>query len=192
MRVQDLIVEVRDSTLTRVGQIQAQDLVGATFVVRYNNVGYWSISLPHGHSLGELLRLPGYGILLTGPSGERIISGPTLSAKLTQTQDNTEGTWEIIGASDDIILSERLAYPTPSNADVTLQTSGYDIRTGPAETVIKNYVDANIGPSAAAARKISNLTIETDEGRGSTVYANARFNTLQELIYDLAQVGGIG
>ena len=192
MRVEDLIVEVRDSTLTRIGQIQAQDLVGATFVVRYNGIGTWSISLPHGHPIGELLRLPGYGIILTGPNGESIISGPTLSAKLTQTQDNTEGTWEIIGSSDDIILSERLAYPTPSNADVTLQTSGYDIRTGPAETVIKDYVDANIGPSATTARKISNLTIEADEGRGSTVHANARFNTLQELIYDLAQVGGIG
>ena len=192
MRVEDLIVEVRDSTLNRIGQIQPQDLVGATFVVRYNNVGSWSVTLPHAHPLGELLRLPGYGILLTGPSGERIISGPTLSAKLTQTQDNTDGTWEITGASDDITLTERLAYPTPSTADVTLQTSGYDIRTGPAETVIKDYVDVNIGPSAVASRKISNLTIETDEGRGSTVYANARFNTLQELIYDLAQVGGIG
>lgn len=192
MRVEDLIVEVRDSALNRIGQIQPQDLVGATFVVRYNNVGSWSVTLPHAHPLGELLRLPGYGILLTGPSGERIISGPTLSAKLTQTQDNTDGTWEIAGASDDITLTERLAYPTPSTADVTLQTSGYDIRTGPAETVVKDYVDVNIGPSAVASRKISNLTIETDEGRGSTVYANARFNTLQELIYDLAQVGGIG
>jgi hypothetical protein len=192
MRVEDLIVEVRDSSLNRIGQIQPQDLVGATFVVRFNNVGSWSITLPHGHPLGELLRLPGYGILLTGPNGERIISGPTLSAKLTQTQNNTDGTWEIVGASDDIILAERLAYPTPSTADVTAQTSGYDIRTGPAETVIKEYVDVNIGPSAVTARKISNLLIETDEARGSTVFASARFKTLQELIYDLAQVGGIG
>ena len=192
MRVEDLIVEVRDSSLNRIGQIQPQDLVGATFVVRYNNVGSWSITLPHAHPLGELLRLPGYGILLTGPSGERIISGPTLSAKLTQSQDNTDGTWEIVGASDDILLSERLAYPTPSTADVTLQTSGYDIRTGLSETVIKEYVDVNIGPSAPATRQISNLTIEADSARGSTIAASARFKTLQELIYDLAQITGLG
>jgi hypothetical protein len=192
MRVEDLIVEVRDSSLNRIGQIQPQDLVGATFVVRFNNVGSWAITLPHAHPLGELLRLPGYGILLTGPNGERIISGPTLSAKLTQTQDNTDGTWEIVGASDDIILTERLAYPTPSTADVTAQTSPQDIRSGAAETVIKGYVNANIGPSAVIQRKISNLLVEADEARGSSVFASARFKTLQELIYDLAQVGGIG
>lgn len=192
MRVQDLVVEVRNSSFQRVGQITEQDLVGATFVVRYNNVGTWSISLPQGHPLGELLRLPGYGISLIGPNNETIISGPTLSAKLTQSQNDTQGSWEIIGASDDIILAERLAYPTPSTADVSAQTNGYDIRTGVGETVIKQYIDANIGPSAPAGRIISNLTIQADEARGSTVAASARFNSLQGLIYDLAQISGIG
>lgn len=192
MRVEDITVEVRDRSLNRVGVIVAQDLVGATFVVRYNNVGSWSLTLPYGNRLGELLRLPGYGIVVTGPDGNVIISGPTLTAKLQQTQDNTDGTWLIEGASDDIILSERLAYPTPSTADVTLQTSGYDIRTGPAETVIKEYIDVNIGPSAPSERKIPYLSIETDTARGEGVYANARFNQIQDLIYDLAQVGGLG
>lgn len=192
MRVSDLIVEVRDADFERVGQITPQDLVGATFVVRYNNVGTWSITMPQGHPLGELLRLPGYGIILTGPNDEPIMSGPTLSAKLTQTQDNTNGTWEIVGASDDIVLTERLAYPTPTTADVTDQTQSNDVRTGAAETVVKAYVNANIGPSAPVERRISNLVIETDEERGSTVFASARFNMIQELVYDLAQVGGIG
>ena len=192
MRVEDLTVEVRDRNLDRIGVIVAQDLVGATFVVRYNNVGSWSLTLPYGNRLGELLRLPGYGIVLTGPGDRVILSGPTLTAKLEQTQDNTEGTWLIEGASDDIYLSERLAYPTPGTADVTAQTSGYDIRTGPAETVIKEYVDVNMGPSAPVERQISSLSIETNQARGTVVYANARFNQMQDLIYDLAQVGGLG
>ena len=192
MNISDLIVEVRDSSLERIGQIRPQDLVGATFVVRFNNVGFWSLTLPYGHSLGELLRLPGYGIVLTGPSNEVILSGPTLSATLVQTQDNIEGNWDIEGVSDDVFLAERLAYPRPTTADVTAQTSGSDLRTGVAESVIKAYIDANIGPSAPAERTISALTIETDAGRGEVVTANARFDTLQDLIYDLAQVGGLG
>lgn len=192
MQVEELIVEVRDANLDRVGQLVPQDLVGATFVIRYNNVGSWSINLPHGHPLGELLRLPGYGILVTGPNGDQILSGPTLSAKLTQTPDNIDGNWEIVGASDDIYLAERLAYPTPATDDVTAQTDSHDRRTGSAETVIKGYVDDNIGPSAPGSRQVTGLTIEADEARGSTVFAAARFNNLQELIYDLAQVGGIG
>ena len=192
MRVDELIVEVRDASLSRIGQILPQDLVGATFVVRYNNVGSWSIKLPHGHPLGELLRLPGYGILITGPNGDQILSGPTLSAKLTQSPDNIDGNWEIIGASDDIYLAERLAYPTPATADVTAQTQGHDRRTGVAETVIKGYVDDNIGPSAPVARRVTGLVIEADGARGETISAAARFNNIQELIYDLAQVGQIG
>lgn len=192
MRVSDLIVEVRDPSLNRIGQITPKDLVGATFVVRFNNVGTWSIRLPYGHPLGELLRQPGYGLVLTGPNDETLISGPTITAKLTQTEDNIEGDWQIDGVSDDVILAERLAYPTPSTADVTLQTSGYDIRTGLSEAVIKGYIDANIGPSAPSERRISNLTIEADLGRGTTIAGTARFITLQELSYDLAQVSSLG
>lgn len=192
MRIEDLIVEVRDSNLERVGQIRPQDLAGATFVVRFNNVGFWSIELPYGHALGELLRLPGYGIILTGPNNEVILSGPTLSATLTQEQNNIEGTWAIEGVSDDVFLSERLAYPTPSTADVTAQSDGFDLRSGAAETVIKAYVNANIGPSAPTTRKISSLTIEADSARGNTVNASARFDKLQDLVYNLAQIGGIG
>ena len=192
MIVEDLIVEVRDRNLDRIGVLVPQDLVGATFVVRYNNVGSWSLKLPYGNDLGELLRLPGYGLVVTGPSGEVIISGPTLTAKLEQTQENPQGTWLIEGSSDDIILSERLAYPTPSTDDLTAQSIPNDVRSGPAETVIKEYVDVNIGASAPAPRRISYLDVEADQGRGQNVFATARFNTIQELIYDLAQVGEIG
>lgn len=192
MRVEDLIVEVRDSGLNRIGQIRPKDLVGATFVVRFNNVGSWSIKLPYGHPLGELLRLPGYGIILTGPDGSTIISGPTLSAKLTQDQSNVEGDWQISGASDDLFITERLAYPTPSTSDVTAQTDAYDDRVGAAETIIKQYVSVNMGPDAPGVRQVDGLTIEADQGRGLTVAAAARFDNLQELIYNLAQAGGIG
>jgi len=192
MRIEDLNFEVRDRTLARIGVILPQDLVGATMVVRFNNTGSWSLKLPYDHPMGELLRLPGYGLIVTGPNGETLMSGPTLTAKLQQTMENTKGTWQIEGASDDIVLSERLAYPTPATADVTAQTIAQDIRTGAAETVIKSYLDANIGPSAPAVRQLDGLLIETNLGRGSTVSGIARFNTLQRLFYDLAQVGGIG
>jgi len=192
MQIEDLTVEVRDPDLNRIGVITPKNLVGATFVTKFNNVGSWSIQLPSGDALGELLRQPGYGIILTGPNGETILSGPTLTARLEQTQTNTEGDWLIEGVTDNVLLSERLAYPTPSTADVTAQSSGYDIRTGAAETVIKEYVNVNLGPGAATGRDVTGLTVETDEARGGTVFANARFDQIQELIYNLAQVGGIG
>jgi len=192
MRIEDLTVEVRDPNLDRIGVITPKNLVGATFVARFNNVGSWSIQLPYDEPLGELLRQPGYGLILTGPDSQVILSGPTLTARLEQTPTNTDGDWLIEGVTDSVLLSERLAYPTPSTADVTAQTTGFDIRTGAAETVIKEYVNVNLGPGAATGREVTGLTVETDEARGSTVFANARFDQIQELIYNLAQVGGIG
>ncbi len=192
MRVEDLLVEVRDPNLDRIGQIRPQDLVGATFVVRFNNVGAWSLTLPHNHPLGEYLRQPNYGIVLTGPDGTTILSGPTLSARLSQTQDNIQGNWEITGASDDIILAEHLAYPKPSTADVTAQTDDYDDRSGEAEFVIKSYIEANMGALAPSVRQVPSLVVAPNQGRGEVVSAAARFDNLQELIYQLAQVGGIG
>lgn len=192
MRVDDLIIEVRDASLNRVGQFTPADLVGATFVLRYNNVGAWEMTLPSGHPLGELLRLPGYGLVVTGPEGDVLLSGPTTGARLEQTTDNIQGDWVIAGATDDLILNERLAYPTPATADVTAQTLPYDIREGAAETVLKGYVTANLGASAPAARQVTGLTVEADQARGETVYGSARFHQMQEMFYDLAQVGQIG
>jgi hypothetical protein len=192
MQVEELIIEVRDPSNARVGQFVPSDLVGAKFILRFNNVGTWEMRLPQGHRLAELLRLAGYGIIVTGPDDTVIFSGPTLSAALEQTPLNIDGDWTITGASDDIILGERLAYPTPSTADVTAQTDSHDVRSGAAETVIKAYVSANIGPTAPAARKIAGLTIQTDSALGATVSANARFQTLQQTAYGLAQTGGVG
>lgn len=192
MQVDDLIIEVRDNALDRVGQFRPGDLVGATFVLKFNTVGFWEMKLPSGNRLGELLRLPGYGIIVTGPDGSVIFSGPTMSAKLQQTPDNIEGDWVISGSSDDIILQERLAYPTPGTADVQAQVTAYDSRQGNAETVIKGYVNANLGLGAPLARQVSNLAIEETENRGELVQANARFIQMQKLLYDLAQTGGIG
>jgi hypothetical protein len=192
MRVEDLIIEVRDPDLNRVGQFRPIDLVGATFVLKFNNVGYWQMKLPFGNRLGEFLRLPGYGIIVTGPDDSIIFSGPTMSAKLQQTAENLQGDWLIEGSSDDILLQERLAYPTPGTDDVQAQVTAYDSRQGNAETVVKQYVNVNIGPSAPAARKVLNLAIEETQNRGELVQANARFQPLQTLLYDLAQTGAIG
>jgi len=190
VRIDDLTVEVRDKTLTRVGRLLGVDLVGAEFVLRHNEVGTWRVNLHASSPMADLLRTPGFGLIVTGPTGV-IMSGPTVLTQLNQTEDDPQGTWTIEGVDDSIILADRLAYPTPSSADVTAQTSAYDVREDEAETVVKGYVAANLvdGP---ASRKVSRLTVATDEGRGTTVYGRARFDTLQELLLGFAQTGGIG
>lgn len=191
MRLDELTVEVRDANLNRVGLLMPTDLVDATFITRHNNVGTWQLKLNPNSIMVDALKTPGAGIIVTGPTGV-IISGPMRSAKLEQTTDNSEGTWFIEGTDDTVILTERLAYPDPAEDDVAAQTQAYDIRTGAAETVLKSYVQDNISAVAGTSRAIEFLEIEPDQARGSDVSAQARFDTLQDLLYPLAQTGGLG
>lgn len=192
MLVDDLVVEIRDASFNRVGRLMPQDLVGSTFVTRHNDVGSWQVKLPEGSPLADALRSPGAGISVVGPDNSLLFSGFTTSAKLSQTPEDLAGVWEISGLDDNLILAERLAYPTPTTDDVTAQISAYDVRSGAAETVIKGFVSANIGPDAPISREISYLTIEPDLERGPAVNASARFQTLQEVCYSVAQYSNLG
>ncbi|CAB4152382.1 Siphovirus Gp37-like protein [uncultured Caudovirales phage] len=191
MQTQDLTVEVRDSALNRLGQILPVDLVGFEAVLRFNNVGNWKLSIPANHALADALSSPGAGILVTAPDGV-LISGPMTSTTIERTSDNPSGVLLVEGTDDSIVLGYRLAYPTPTTADVTAQSSAYDKRTGTASTVMRAYVNANIGPSAPAARKITPLILGADPVVGSVVYGSARFDILGELLTGLAAVDGLG
>lgn len=190
MQVSDLVVEVRNADLQRVGQITPDYLAGFTAVLRDKQIGSWSITMPTDSPMAAALVAPGAGIIVTTAQGT-LLSGPTTAVVTNQSATDPEGTYDISGVTDMVILSERLAYPKPSTADVTAQDVENDVRTGVAETVIKAYVNANIGPSAPTARKITGLTIEADGTRGGTVTGTARFDNLLELLTGLADVGGV-
>lgn len=190
MKVEDLLIEVRDSSLNRVGQITADYLVGATFVTRFNNIGSWTIKLPTDHPMATAFQAPGAGLIVTH-KGMVLLSGPTAWIQNTQSIDNPDGLLEVTGLDDSVLLRDRLAYPTPATADVTLQTSAYDIRSGKAEDVIKNYVLANMGALAPASRKIAALSVAGSYSRGATVKASARFDILYELLTGLADASNI-
>jgi hypothetical protein len=185
MKVSDLLVEVRDANLNRVGQILPDYLVGFTMVLRYNAISTWTVSLPVGHAMATALTKPGAGILVTY-NGTVLLSGPTTWMQTIQTTDNPDGVVQVTGLDDSVILRDRLAYPTPTTADVALQTSAYDVRTGAAEDVMKQYVNVNCGPGAAAVRVIPYLTVDTSTGTGATVKGSARFDVLYELLQQLA------
>lgn len=191
MKLDDLVVEVRNKNLQRVGQLTASELSDFQAVLRYNAVGSWKVSLPHDSAMAEALAQPGAGIIVSTNDGV-LLSGPTTAVVLSQETQDPEGTYEISGVDDSILLMDRLAYPTPTTADVTAQTDATDTRTGVAETVMKAYITANIGADAPALRKVTGLSVETDGARGDSVTYSARFETLQEVMEAVATVSGLG
>jgi hypothetical protein len=191
MDVTDLSVEVRDANLNRVGLITPDYLPGFNCVLRYNQIGTWTVSLPSNHPLQSTLASTGAGIVVN-LFGQPLMSGFSTWMQTTQTTADPNGVTQVTGLDDSVLLRDRLAYPTPGTADVTAQTSAYDTRSGAAETVMKQFVEANMGSLAPTARKAPRFSTEGDFGRGTTVKASARFDVMYELMQGLADASAQG
>lgn len=119
-----------------------------------------------------------------------LMTGLVEAPERSRTGSGTEQL-EVFGYSDEQLLAVRNAWPVPTSDLLSAQDAQpYDVRNGPAETVVKQYVAANAGPSAPAARRVPALTIQADAGLGSTVRGRARFYNLAQLVTDLCSEGG--
>lgn|GEM_PF-2691906 len=193
MKVDDIIVEVRDGALSRRGVVPSRDL-NITAQQNRNNVGSWTLRLPVESPLCEYLRQPGAGILVTGV-GAKPYSGPVTSVQEADSVEDPQGTVTFTGVTDDIIFADLLAWPDPATADVNKQRYEEDVREGKAETVLHSFVRVNAGPGALAARRngtlASKLVMGPDYGRGANVRKAARFETIGEVLRDVADVAGL-
>ena len=82
----------------------------------------------------------------------------------------------------DLINRRTIRYP----ADTV-----YTVKKGPSETVIKEYVDENAGPSATAPPRLSNgvvtgLSIEADVARGDSWEGGKAYDNLLSAIQEIA------
>jgi hypothetical protein len=188
--LQDITVEVRDKTLVRRGIIRPEELV-LEFTDNFNNLGSWKLSLASEHPLCDTLRTPGSGIIITGPD-DVLLSGPMVTSEFASTPTDPDGTVSFEGVSDTVCLADALAYPQPSNADAASQTEAHDIRSGAVETVMHAYVNANIGPSAPAARRKTGLIMGANGARGPIINQSARFPVLGNLLTEIALLANLG
>lgn len=63
-------------------------------------------------------------------------------------------------------------------------------KNGPAETVIKEFVDEQAGPSAAVARQTTGLSVEVDGGLGNLIDMSRAWRNLLEVCQEIALIGG--
>jgi microcystin-dependent protein len=193
-------VEVRNASLARVGQLSEFDLTDFVCVPRVNTLGSWSIKLPDTvlnasgvrvpHALGAVLRTQGSGLIVTGPNGV-VLTGPMTFASQESTSDAPDGVWTVEGVSDAVILARPTAFPEPSNSDPATQSVSNDVRSGLGEALMRSYVSANIGPTASTARKLPDLTLSADGGRGVSLAKSPRFQNLLELTQEIALGSGL-
>lgn len=196
MILADITVEIRDKTLTRLGQVRHEEL-DLELSDLHNNVGSWRLRLTADHPLAGALRQPGSGIVVTGPDGHEAFSGPTARQESRATADDPAGTITFEGVTDTVLLADHLALPDPTNPDLDGQALAHDVRTGPAESVMHAFVAANIGPAAPAERRptgllTSHLVMGADLARGEQVTKSTRFAILGDLLAELAGPDSLG
>jgi hypothetical protein len=81
-------------------------------------------------------------------------------------------------------FAHRVLIPPPGSDHLTF--------SGPIESALHFYVDQSLGPSAAVARRLPNLTMGVDGGRGDTVDLAARYQPLGEFLEAVAKPQGFG
>lgn len=193
MEVRDLTVEVRDRDLRRVGQI-APEYLDCRLEPTYVSPGKWTVRLPAEHPMAAALAEPGSGIIVThtDPAVGVLFSGPTDDPESTATRDDPQGMAVFTGTGDNVLLWQRIVYPTP-DMPLDQQVSAYDVVSGvPGETAMQHYVRRNLGPDALYDRRVFRLTLEDDQGRGAVVTKSARFDVLGDLLAHIATVSGLG
>lgn len=83
----------------------------------------------------------------------------------------------VVSCREASFLSERIVLPVAGQM--------YDSFTGAAQSAMYHYVTANAGSGAALNRQVDNLTVGVDQALGTSVTVNARYDNLEELLYEI-------
>jgi hypothetical protein len=173
-------IYIRDSNFKRIGEIT--DFNKLELIPRFNAVGAFVLDIPTDCAAARELIKPKYGIIVK-KDGRAILSGNVTSRKRSFSASGD--TMTLIGKDDNNFLAGSLSYPVPAG---NFSLADYDVRTGKAETIMKQYVDYNVGQNALSERRI--LALEADKGLGNTVTGRARFHSLIDILTSLALTGG--
>lgn len=190
MEATDLVVEVRNSAFSRVGQVPIDSMKTCQLIKRYNSVGAWTLEVRNDDPMAYELKQEGAG-LVAWAYDSVFLSGPMVTWSKKESREDPIGTTTFVGADDLVVLNDLAAFTVPSSSDPAQQTRSYDVRTGALETVCKQYVNLNVGPGAPADRREAlarALRLESDRGRGPQVTGAARFEAVGELLAALCAV----
>lgn len=184
--VADYGIYVRNNSGTL--QAAVDDYHDLELTLRFNDVGGWRMTLPTQSLAAQALAFGGGLVVIR--NGESLLSGDVRSLDRNWTANGD--TLIADGPDDMTLLADELASPDPSLAGPPYNTQVADVRSGAAETVLKQYVNLNIGPGAVTARQRAGLVMETDTAAGAAVIGSARWQPLLELLQPLAEHGGLG
>lgn len=159
-----------------------------------NGPGTWVLNGPSEHlSVFE----PGMGCILWDDE-QFVMSGQLVSPDRAYETDEETGKLVdsmVLGFIEDTDdLWSRRAWPDPTHALNNIPSTfgtTYDTRTGARETILIDYIAANLGPAAPiVSRRLPQLFLPTSLGRGGSTTYEARMEALGEIAATLGEAGG--
>jgi hypothetical protein len=180
MPTNPLDISIWSPTFHRLGW--CNDPESVTVTPRHLLVGAASITVPLDHPKLPLLGAAGSRLVIKYLD-KVVMSGPIRATE--GTGGKYSGTIKYSIESDERLLWRLLGWPSPGSP-ITSQGILQDVRSGPAETVLKGYISAN------AARLGLPVTVATDLGRGSAIKAAIRMQALSDVLLPLLSNSGIG
>lgn len=179
-------IYLRDDTLARTGMLEFRQL---TCNLRFVRGSRFEI-VAHQDEAADVER--GDGLLLVR-DGATVLSGMVVVKG--RERDGAADEVVLQGVDDLERIGWRIIYPDPTLTADGAQPA-YDVRTGDAETVIRDYVRLNAAADALNSgsedRRIPGLAVAINGNLGTTVTGRGRWQPLVEYCATLAERGGVG
>lgn len=185
----------RDASYAEVDILDDFDTFDCT--LNLNDEGRWQLTgLPAEHPAAATLA---YTSQTRGRQGVvlRLDDRIVMSGRVVDVReyDGTDGRLidVLLGIDDTARLTAAYASPEPASLP-PYQVESHDVRTGPSETLLHEYVSANVGPGALAERRdyvLPGLATDGGSGRGTVITKRARLDPLLDWLREIAEVDGL-
>ena len=180
---------LRNSNLSVQAQIDTP-VSNLQMVLKFNDVSTWQMTVDLSNVasakqtlINSLLDF-GNGVVIRR-NGLVLLSGPV--RQVERSYDGSRYKVVVSGTDDTTVLADTVCLPVVSGPPYT--ASAWDVRTGAAETIMRQYVLYNAGASARSDR-VRNLNLAADGGRGKSMTYQARFCGLLRACQEIALAGG--
>ncbi|MFF4223187.1 siphovirus ReqiPepy6 Gp37-like family protein [Streptomyces abikoensis] len=193
----DYRIIVRDRDLAPIGQID--DYIEFNAVLKFCDVGQWTLKVQAGRLHSELLQ-PGCGIIVYRNGVSRpILSGPVQGIQKYWTVDTDSGSGALFvtGSDDNNILASRVVYPDPRQPADQQDRDSDAASDREASWGIEYLVSQNCGTGALGNRRTHGYVTPDgaswpyDKWGPKTAYSY-RFDNLRDAVKPLAESGGLG
>lgn len=147
----------------------------------YHDVGNAEIHINHHVHGAESIKKG--NIITLGDSPDKAMFVRHMEIELTEGGKQSEE-WTIKGPTLQGLMNQRITVPPKG--------SGYDRKSGAAETVMKHYVRQNFIDAANNKRVMKELLIAPDKERGEHVSHESRYKNVSDELANISKESGLG